>query len=147
MIFGAELIAETAQTITPNHKFQLDLYSGDTLLPQAAGVDAYNLNCQILPGKIIAATGRTARYGIGTGLGAVQAEAAQPVSLSPEELAQLKIKITNNKILDQAELKHSFSLRLHLEGRVIDLHLARPDVKVYWEGRGEFIIPLGEHVA
>lgn len=147
MIIAAELITETGQTLTPNHLFRLELYTDNTLLPFSAGQDSYNLNCEILPGKILAATGRTATYGIGFGLGAVQAEAAKPISMTAEDLSQLKIKITNNKIIDQADLKQNFSLRLHLSDRVIDLHLARPDVKIYWEGRGEFIIPLGEHVA
>lgn len=147
MNFGAELITEIVQTITPNHMFRLELYCRDTLLPQSAGSDTYKTNCEILTGKIIAATGRAATYGIGTGLEAVQAEPARPVSLSPEEISQLRIRIITNKILDQAVLKHSFSLRLNLSGKVIDLHLARHDVKVYWEGRGEFLIPLGEHLS
>jgi len=147
MFIAAELITETAQTLTPNHSFRLELYSNGALLPLAAGLDCYNLNCEILPGKILAATGRTATYGIGIGLGAVQADAATPINLNTADLAQLKIKISNNKILDQADLKRNFSLRIRISDKVIDLHLGRPDVRVYWEGRGEFVIPLGEHVA
>lgn len=147
MFIGAELVVESTLVLTPNHNFRLELYADQVLLPLSVGTDTYNYNCSILPHKILAATGRKAAYDIGIGLGTSEALAASPIPVTEDELGQLKLRIVNNKILDQAELKHNFSLRLLLNHGFVDLHLARPDVKIYWEGRGEFLIPLGELIA
>lgn len=147
MLVGAELVVESTLVLTPNHQFQMELYSDQVLLPLSVGTDTYNFNCSIFPHKVLAATGRKASYDIGIGLGTTEALAASPIPINEEDLSKLKLRLVNNKILDQADLKHNFSLRLRLTRGTVDLHLARPDVKVYWEGRGEFIIPLGKLIA
>jgi len=147
MEIGLELVTETALFLTPNHSFRMELYAGDDLLPHSIGADAYNYNCNIWPAKTVAATGRTAVHELKVALGPFEAEPATAVDIRREDLPKLKLRLLNNKILDQAELKHGFSLRVRLDGRVFDICLARPDVRVYWEGRGEFTIPLGPLVA
>lgn len=144
---GAELVTETTWVVTPNDEYHLEFYCGDVLIPQSAGTDRFEMNCHILPQKILAATGRTELTKIGYGLGPVEVKGANPVPVPEENLPDLKLRLTNTKILDQAELKHHFSIRLSVNGKTVDLLLARPDIKVFWEGRGEFVIPLGIHIA
>lgn len=147
MNIGAELVAETTWVVTPNDEYRLELYCGDIPLAQSAGSDRFEMNCHILPGKTLAATGRKSFTTIGYGLGPVEVTEAVPVPVAEENLPDLKLCLKNTKILDQAELKHNFSIRVKVNGKTVDLLLARPDVKVYWEGRGEFVIPLGIHIA
>ncbi|MCR4441582.1 MAG: hypothetical protein QHH10_05790 [Peptococcaceae bacterium] len=147
MEIGLELVTETSLFLTPNHSFRMELYAGDVLLPLSIGTDVYNYNCNIWPNKTVAATGRKAVHELKVALGPFEAEPARAIAIREEDLPGLKLKLANNKILDQAELKHGFSLRVSLAGRVLDIPLARPDVRVYWERRGEFTVPLGDLVA
>ena len=143
MNLGVELITETTLTLISHQQFRLELYCGDVLLPLSAGTDVYNLTCNILPHKIVAATGRRASYDIGTGLGPLEAKPAKLVPFMAEDLTELNLRVLNNKILDQAEFKQYFTLRILSDQKAWDVCLARPDAKVYWTSRGEFIIPLG----
>jgi len=147
MNIGLELVTETTVYFTPNHSFRMELYAGDVLLPLSVGTDTYNYNGSVWPRKVIAATGRRATHELKIALGSFQADPARPIPVREEDLHELKLKLINNKILDQAELKHGFSLRMNVGGRIHDILLARPDVPVFWEGRGEFVIPLGGLVA
>jgi len=147
MNIGFELIAETSTYVTPNHSFRMELYAGEVLLPLSVGTDTYNFNGCIWPQKIIAATGRRSTHDLKIALGSFQADPSRPIPVKEEYIPELKLKLINNKILDQAELKHGFSIRMNLGDRVQDILLARPDVPVFWEGRGEFLIPLGGLVA
>lgn len=147
MQFGIDLITESTLTIVPGNKFRLILYKGDEIIPASLGEDTYNFNCHILPNKTVAATGREFTHDIETGLGPVEAESAAIFDISQELLNDLRLVITNNRILDQADLKWGFSLRIYLNRGIKDLLLARPDIKVYWDGRGQFSIPLGPHLA
>ncbi len=143
MNLGVELITETTLTLISDHQFRLELYSGNILLPLSVGTDVYNFTCNILPHKVVAATGRRTSYDIGTGLGPVEAKPAKLIPVNAEELPELTLKVLNNKVLDQAEFKQNFALRIISDNKAWDNHLARPDVKVYWTSRGEFIILLG----
>jgi hypothetical protein len=143
MNLGVELITESTLILISDHQFRLELYSGNVLLPISVGADVYNLTCNILPHKVVAATGRRASYDIGTGLGPLEAKPAKLVPVIAEELPELTLKVLSNKVLDQAEFKQYFALRIVSDNKARDIHLARPDVKVYWTSRGEFIIPLG----
>lgn len=144
---GAELVTETTWVVTPNDEYHLELYYGDVPIPESAGTDRFEMNCHILPQKTLAATGRMELTKIGYGLGPVEAKGANPVLVTEENLPDLKLRFKNTKILDLAELKHNFSIRLDVNGKTVDLLLARPDVKVFWEARGDFVIPLGIHIA
>ncbi len=142
MLLGIELITETTLSLIPGHIFRLELYNDDVLLPLSVGTDTYNYNGNILPHKKVAATGRRATYELGTGLKMLEAEDTKPVPVLEKELSDLKLRIKNNKVLDQAEIKTYFSLRIHNSNETKDILLARPDVHVYWDGRGDFSIPL-----
>lgn len=142
MLLGIELVTESSLTIIPGHIFRLELYNDDVLLPLSVGTDMYNYNSNILPHKKVAATGRRASYEMGTGLQGLEAEDTKPIPVLEKELSDLKLRIKNNKILDQAEIKAFFSLRIHNSNQITDILLGRPDVPVYWDGRGDFSIPL-----
>lgn len=146
MKFGLALVTESTLTIMPENQFKLELYNGDNLITDSIGEDKYNFNCHIIPDKVIAATGRKLEHDIGTGLGPVEAETATLFDLNKDTLKDLRLVITNNKVLDQAEFKYGFSLRVYMDRGIKDLLLARPDIKLYWDGRGQFSIPLGSHL-
>jgi hypothetical protein len=126
MDLGVELITENGLWVYPEDFFKLELYVEGHLLPHSAGTDTYNCSSNIRPHKVVAAT--------------------SPVTIADEDLSGLQMKLCTNKVLDQAELKHGFSLRIHLGQSSKDLLLARPDVPVYWEERGTFMIMFGEQL-
>lgn len=147
MDFGLELLTATSITILPGQEFCLELYSGDRLLPLSVGTDSYGLKGNIMPYKVLAATGRRSSVHMEIGMGSLQAKPAQPIPLQKEDLQKLVLKIKNNRILAYAKMKQDFSLRIYQAGKVQDISLARHDVKLYWDGRGEFTIPLGQLVS
>lgn len=140
MEIGVELITESGLAITTGHNFRLELYAGEILLPPSTGTDVYNSSCRLPPKRIVAATGRKAEAAASGG------KAAVPIPLAREQIPLLKIRLINNAILDQAELKRAFSLQIRLNDNNWHLPLNRFDVKVYWQARGEFLVPLGEHL-
>ncbi len=143
MNFGVELVSELSLTIRPDHYFRLELYFDDELLTEGTGKDYFDLNCCILPHKIVSASGREGTYKTLPVMEAFEALPAKPIRLADEILPSLKLKITSNRVLDYAELKHNFSLHGFYEDQTFDVHLARPDVPVTWEKRGQFSVPLG----
>ncbi|MDX9871239.1 MAG: hypothetical protein RBT41_02325 [Clostridia bacterium] len=140
----AELITETAREAHPRDEYHLEFCHGDIPLPISAGSCRYETICTILPQQILAATGRNEVFT--SCPDRPQMRQAIPISVHENDLSNLQLRIKNNRILDHAELIHGFSLRLRRDEQVLSLPLSQPDVKVYWKGRGDFIIPLGKHL-
>lgn len=65
--------------------------------------------------------------------------------MDQDSLANLAVVLETNLVLDVGELRDILGLRLVNEGgKGYDVPLSRPDVEVAWNGRGRYVIPIGE---
>lgn len=65
--------------------------------------------------------------------------------MDQDSLANLAVVLETNLVLDVGELRDILGLRLVNEGgKGHDVPLSRPDVEVAWNGRGRYVIPVGE---
>ncbi len=120
MDIQVELITENPFTVFPEDFFRLELSVAQHPIPLSAGSAIYSCSKTVMESVV----------------------ATSPITIPDEDLPQVRVKLYTNKVLNQAELIRCFGLRIHLGQSFHDIMLARPDIPVYWEERGTFIIPL-----
>lgn len=141
------MIAETSISVDLTTYFNLGLELNGRAVPASQGSDRWGLNGMILPGKRIAATGRSATYThsdtyTGIGFGPIEAHGATPCPVNLEEGDRLVVIVDNNAVLDPGLFCMDFSFQVVLDGggprRQLDISLRRPDVTMSWPSRGLF---------
>ena len=146
MNLGIELVCERALSVDDTTYFQTAIEVDGTTVPGSTGKDVYLTNGMILPGRRVAATGRSAEYGLssaekGIGLGAIEALPSNLVTLSARAEERVVFSISNNAVLDPGIFCMEFSLTVRVHNgaaRTLDISLRRPDVRMDWPLRGTF---------
>lgn len=150
MKLAVELYSEKPLFIKENSFFKLGLGTGGLVLEDTIGVDRYNLAREALLGRRIGGSAREVVYDysmLPSGMGGGEARPGAYVDVGEEDLKNMAVVLETNLILDPARVRDGLGLRLVNEaGKSYDIPLARPDVEVNWEGRGRYVIPVGEFV-
>lgn len=150
MRLTVELYAEKPLFIKENSIFKLGLRTGGLVLEESIGVDRYKLACMALSGRRIAGCARELTYDytiFPCGMGSGEARPGAYVEVDEGSLRGMAIILETNLVLDVGLARDGLGLRLvNSSGKSYDLPLARPDVEVHWDGRGRYVIPVGEFV-
>jgi len=150
MRLAIELYAEKPVFVKENSYFSLGIRSHGLVAEDMVGKDDYKVSCLMGSGKRLAGIGREIQYHSNffpSGLGHGEARPGAYVELHEDSLAGLALIVETNLILDPALLRDQLGLRLvNPGGKGYDIPLARPDIEVAWNGRGRYVIPVGEFV-
>lgn len=148
MRLAVELYSEKPLFIKENSFFKLGLRTGGLVMDDTIGIDRYKLAYMALTGRRIGGTAREMAYDhsiFPCGLGSGEARPGAYVNIGEDSIRGLAVILETNLILDVGLLRDSVGLRLVNEaGKTYDVPLARPDVEVSWDGRGRYVIPVGE---
>lgn len=150
MRLTVELYAEKPLFIKENSFFKLGLRTGGLVLEDTIGVDRYKLALMALSGKRIAGIARETVYNhhiFPYGMAGGEARPGAYVEVDEGGLKNMAVIVETNLVLDVGLARDGLGLRLvNSAGKSYDLPLARPDVEVHWDGRGRYVIPVGEFV-
>jgi len=142
---AVELYTEKSLSVKEEAYFKTALLTGGNVFPGSEGNDRYGFSFIATGAKRVAGLGRDFFYTLTSfpaGLGPIEARPGKYIDL-PEIPEEFSLILETNLILDPGVLSDTLGVRLVNErGKGYDIPLGRPDVPVYWEGRGKFIILL-----
>lgn len=147
MKIAIEIYSEIPLNIKEDTYFKTALTAGGNILPDSVGSDDYRFQSIILSGKRVAGLGREFTYTLSAfpaGMGPTEGRPGKYIDLVrvPGDIA---LSLETNLILDPGILTYSLGIRLVNEsGKSYDVPLCRPDVKIRWNGRGSYTIPLAD---
>lgn len=142
---AVEIYAEKPLNIKDGAYFKTALMSGGLIVEGSEGADSFNFPSVVISEKRVAGLGRDFTYTLASfpaGMGAIEARPGAYLNLAeiPEDIA---LSIETNVILDQGILTDVLGVRLiGAQGKSVDIPLCRPDVSIWWQGRGKFSIPI-----
>lgn len=145
MKVAVEIYAGRVMDIKEGAFFRTALVSGGKIMEGSEGFDSFGFASVITSEKRIAGLGREFSYTLDllpAGMGAVEARPGSYIDIGeiPEDIA---LELETNLILDPGVLSWALGIRLAgAGGKSTDIPLGRPDVTVWWEGRGRYAIPL-----
>lgn len=147
MKIAVEIYAEKLLDIKENTYFKTALMVKGELLNGSEGYDRYEFPALITSEKRVAALGRGFVYTLAAfpaGMGAIEARPGKYLDL-PDVPDDVTLTLETNLILDPGMLADSLGVRLaNAQGKSVDIPLRRPDIPIWWEGRGKYAIPLNE---
>lgn len=150
MKLAVELYSEKPLFIKDGSFVKLGVRSGGLVMDDTVGTDLYNLACMALTGKRLGGTAREIVYDhsiFPSGLGNGEARPGAYISVDEWRLKDLAVVLETNLLMDVGLLRATLGLRLINEaGKSYDIPLSRPDIEVAWNGRGRYVIPVGEFV-
>lgn len=150
MKLAVELYSEKPLFVKENSFFKLGVRTRGLVLEETVGSDCYKLACLMLSGKRLGGAARTVVYDhsmFPAGFGGGEARPGSFIELEKDSVPGMAVVLETNLILDMALLRDNLGLRLVNEaGKGYDLPLSRPDVEVAWDGRGRYVIPVGEFI-
>jgi hypothetical protein len=143
----AELFTETTVFFDDTSFVSMDLERNGYALDDTIGYDSFAFCGAILPGRRVAATGRACRHEMtdmtcGSGLGGLSVPCGRQAICVLEGSDDLSLRVKTNLTLDAGRFTKDFAIRLGFDGVGLEVPLSRPDVKIEWSGRGEYLIPL-----
>ncbi len=145
MYAAVEIYTEKPLWIKEDSFLQTALRARGIILPGSVGYDRYRLQGVITSGKRVAALGRDCNHeltSLPAGLGPLEAYPGRFLDLSTGE-QDLTLELATDLILDPGILADVLGIRLvNRQGKCFDIPLCRPDVAIWWEGRGKYAIPL-----
>lgn len=148
MKLAVELYSEKPLFIKENSFFKLGLRIKGLVLDDTVGIDQYGFANMALTGRRIGGTAREIIYDhsiFPSGFGSGEARPGAYVHVEQDSVKDMAVVLETNLILDMGMLRDSVGLRLVNEaGKSYDVPLARPDIEIAWDGRGRYVIPVGE---
>ncbi len=145
MKIAVDIYTEKPLCVKLDTYFKTVLQVDDKYFAGSEGHDRYSFLCVIGSEKRVAGLGREQAYSLSSmpaGMGAVEARPGKYINL-PEGAKEVVLAIETNLFLDPGILADSLGVRLvNEQGKKFDVPLARPDVSISWEGRGQYLIPL-----
>ncbi len=152
MFLQAELVCENAVFFDDTSYVEVFFERNSVPLEDTIGSSLFMFNGVVLPERRVAATGRACRYNMndltsGTGLGVVETLRSQPAYCGLDLTDDLKLRVKTNLTLDVGLFTKVFSVKLKLDQWDFDIPLSRPDVKIEWKGRGEYLVSLEPFLA
>lgn len=144
MKVSIELYANQALFIRDDSYIKLFIRSYDHILEESMGRDYYKDGIFILSEKRITGVGRKCCYSKDIHYFEVfQARPGSYLEFSKNQIENVTLVIQTNIILDPGLLKQQVGIRVvNEEGKKYDIPLTRPDIEIYWTGRGLYTIPL-----
>ncbi|MEW6523640.1 MAG: hypothetical protein AB1445_08755 [Bacillota bacterium] len=143
---GVELYCDVLIPIWRGTCFAIHLFANGQVVAGSAGVDGYDYDGLLVPGRRVAATGRTAHYRVNRaarahGLGSLEARPARPVSVPA--LGTLALHVLIRPALPPEYMLRAFSMRL-LAGARFSCHyrLSRPELAARILGPGQLELAL-----
>jgi len=151
MKLAVELYSEKPLFIKEDSFFKLGIRTRGLVMEETVGTDKYKMACMALTGKRLAGTAREIEYNhsiFPAGMGNGEARPGAFIELGEGNLEGLAVILETNAVLDLGLLRANYGLRLvNAAGKGYDIPLSRPDVEVAWNGRGRYVILVGEFVA
>lgn len=145
MKIAVEIYAEKQMDIREGTFFKTALTTGGQVLAGSEGADGYGFYSVITGDKRVAGLGRSFIYTLASfpaGMGSIESRPGSYLDLAGD-LQDLALLLETNLILDPGVLVDRLGIRLvGQQGKSVDIPLIRPDVTVWWEGRGKYTIPL-----
>ena len=147
MQLSAEAICEMAVFFDDTSFMALNLERNGIPLEDTIGSDYFLFNGAILAERRVGATGRTCRHQMNNlsaalGLGSVSAQGPREAVAGLEIGDDLRLRVKTNLTLDAGVFTKVFAIKLHIDGKTFDIPLSRPDVRIEWVGRGEYLVSL-----
>lgn len=125
--------------VIPGNYFESAVLSEDMVCPDTAGRDQFLSGGRILTGKRLSGSGRSQCY---AGSGNIETADSLWVPLN-EKTAALSFGIHTDMFLGQGLLAAGLELILSTEdGETTHIPLNRPDVKIAWPSRGNFLVTV-----
>lgn len=152
MKLSVEVYTEKPVFIKDGAYVNTSLRSHGFIIPESEGKDSYNNNngVTVLSGKRIGGIGREKVYSITDrplGLGGLEAKPGKYLELGENELDDIHLIFETNIFLDPGIIRDFLGVRIvNSRGKAYDIPLARPDIEIYWNERGRFVIPITEFV-
>lgn len=142
MKFSIELYAEKPFFIKDESFMSISLRADGDILQNSLGKDYFKKGFMALSGRRIAGIGRICEYSIENLVTEMFQAKPGAFIFFQNNLSVLDLIIETDIILDPGLIRQSIGIRLINEsGQQYDIPLARPDIKIYWEGRGFYSIP------
>lgn len=150
MKLSVELYTEQSLFIRDNSYIELSIRSHGFIIEESKGRDYYEKGTLLISNKRIAGIGRTNTYSLAKNFIGAEIFQARPgayLDLSEDQSDDVALIIQTDIILDPGLVKHQMGIRIINEkGKNFDIPLARPDIEIYWDGRGRYVIPITEFV-
>lgn len=143
----AELFSGTTVFFDDTTFVSMDFERNGYPLDDTIGFDTFTFNGTILPGRRVSATGRACRHDMagmtsGSGLGVLSVKDGEPAFCVLDVSDDLALRVKTNLTLDVGTFTRDFAVRLEFDGTTLEVPLSRPDVRIDWIGRGEYVISL-----
>ena len=147
MLCVGELFSETTAFFDDTTFVSMDLERNGYPMDDTIGYDSFAFSGAILPGKRVAATGRACRHDMtdmtcGSGLGVLAVPDGKRAFCALDASDDFALRVKTNLTLDVGAFTQNFAIRLGFDGTVLEIPLSRPDVRIEWTGRGEYVISL-----
>ncbi|MFZ7101089.1 MAG: hypothetical protein ACOWWO_00325 [Peptococcaceae bacterium] len=152
MKLSVELYVEKPIFIKEYSYIEIGLRSHGFMISESKGNDSYtNSNgFTALSGSRIAGIGRNNSYSITDrplGLGALEAKPGKYIELEDGQTDDVHVVFETNILLDPGTIRDCLGIRIvNARGKSFDIPLARPDIEMYWNERGRFVIPITEFI-
>jgi len=145
MRMAVEIYTEKPLNIKEGSYFKTSLRSAGEIVEGSGGFDSFGFPSVITSEKRVAGLGRDFTYTLASfpaGMGAIEAWPGSYLDL-PDLPGDICLVLETNLTLDPGVLADTLGVRLvGVRGKSVDVPLCRPDVPVWWEGRGKFAVPL-----
>lgn len=145
MKLAVEIYTEKPLSVKEEAYFKTALLIDGAVLKGSEGSDRFGFPFIATSEKRVACLGRHFHYTLSSfpaGMGPIEARPGSFFDLS-EVPEYFSLALETNLILDPGIFRDTLGVRfVNEQGKRYDISLGRPDVPVYWEGRGKFTLSL-----
>jgi hypothetical protein len=146
MKLSLEVYAEKPLWVRDDSYIRLSLRSHGLIIEEFNGEDHFSNGLFLLSGKRLSGIARSCSYSTANfpfGWESFQARPGAFIELGEQESDNLALIIQTDIILDPGFLRQMVGIRfITKNGKNYDIPLARPDIEIYWDGRGRYVIPI-----
>ncbi|MFZ5943567.1 MAG: hypothetical protein ACOYVD_05635 [Bacillota bacterium] len=150
MKLSVELYTEKPIFVKEDSYVETSIRSHGFILPDSRGTDHYSHSFTALSGSRIGGIGRNNLYSCKDtplGLGKTEARPGKYLEINDEHLNDLHLIFETNILLDPGTIKDCLGIRIvSNRGKNYDIPLARPDLEIYWNARGRFVVDITEFI-
>ena len=150
MKLSVELYTEKPLFIKDESYVEISLRSHGFIIPESRGSDIYKNGFTALSRSRIASIGRSNSYKTDDrvlGLGTLEARPGKYLELNEGQIDDVYVIFETNILLDPGTIRDMLGIRIVDKwGKAFDIPFARPDIEIYWNERGRFVISITEFV-